>query len=110
MFKNIFHFFSFFLFASELYRSIFEIKEAKKTGGKFHQHFMCSFYACRSQKCKKDSQLKQLFALLGSVGVKAAYKHVDEIDPRLRPSWSWTHKEKVNHLKNLKVTFLTILK
>ena len=43
--------------------------------------FMCSFYACRSQKCKKDSRLKQLFALLGSEYVKAARKHVDENDP-----------------------------
>ena len=36
---------------------------------------------CRSQKRQKDSQLKQLFALLGSAAVKAVYKHVDEIDP-----------------------------
>ena len=41
---------------------------------------MLSFYARRSQKLKKDSQLKQFFALLGSVGVKANI-HVDEIDP-----------------------------
>ena len=32
-------------------------------------------------KAQKDSQLKQLFALLGSARVKAARKHVDEIDP-----------------------------
>ena len=31
---------------------------------------------------KKDSQLKQLFVLLGSAGVKAALKHPDESDPR----------------------------
>ena len=42
---------------------------------------MRSFYVRRSQKCKKDSQLKQLFALLGSAGVKAGRKHIDEIDP-----------------------------
>ena len=35
----------------------------------------------RSQKRKKDSQVKQLFGLLGSVWVKAARKHADEIDP-----------------------------
>ena len=52
-----------------------------KAKGQFHQHFMSSFYARKSQKCKKDSQLKQFFALSGSVGVKAACKHVDEIDP-----------------------------
>ena len=47
----------------------------------FHQHFTCSFYALRSQKRKTDSQLKQLLALSGSAGVKAACKRVDEIDP-----------------------------
>ena len=41
-----------------------------------------TFYARRSQKPKKDSQLKQLFALLGPAEVKATCKHVDEIDPR----------------------------
>ena len=41
---------------------------------------MGSFYAQRSQTRKKDSQLKQLFALLGSMGVKVAHAHVDEID------------------------------
>ena len=38
--------------------------------GQFHQHLMSSFYACRSQIHKKDSQVKQLFALLGLVRVK----------------------------------------
>ena len=33
------------------------------------------------QSAKKDSQLKQLIALMGSVGIKAASKLVDEIDP-----------------------------
>ena len=32
-------------------------------------------------KAQNDSQVKQLFALLGSLGVKAAHKHIDEIDP-----------------------------
>ena len=41
----------------------------------------------RSQKRKKDSHVKQLFALLGSACVKAASKNVDEIDP-----WSVTSK------------------
>ena len=48
--------------------------------GQFHQHFMHSFYARRSQKRKK-TQLKQLFAILGSAGIKASRKHIDEIDP-----------------------------
>ena len=53
--------------------------------GQFHQQFTSSFYACRSQKCKKDSQLKKLFALLGSACIKAALKHLDEIDPWMMP-------------------------
>ena len=35
----------------------------------------------QSQKVQKDSQLMQLFALLGSACMKTACKHVDEIDP-----------------------------
>ena len=33
------------------------------------------------RSAKKDSQVKQLYVLLGSACVKAASKHVDEIDP-----------------------------
>ena len=51
----------------------------------FHQNFM-SFYVRRSQKRKKDTQLKQLFALSGSACVKAVSKHVGEID-----DWSKSH-------------------
>ena len=47
-------------------------------------HFMSSFYARRSQKRKTDSQVKQLFALLGSASVKVARKHVGEIDSTCR--------------------------
>ena len=36
-------------------------------------------------KAQKDSQLKQLFALLGSLDVKAACKHVVEITPEGGP-------------------------
>ena len=32
-------------------------------------------------KAQKDSQVKQLFKLFASAGVKAAHKHIDEIDP-----------------------------
>ena len=52
----------------------------KEFWGQFHHHFMSNFYVRRSQKFKKDSQIKQLFALLGPACVKAAHKHVDEID------------------------------
>ena len=37
-------------------------------------------------KAQIDSQIKQLFALLGSADVKAVRKYVDEIDPRRRES------------------------
>ena len=43
--------------------------------------FTCSFYACRSRKRKKLLELTVFFKLLGSAGVKAGGKHVDEIDP-----------------------------
>ena len=39
-------------------------------GVKFINVFTCSFYMCRSQKFKKDSQVMQLFAILGSVCLK----------------------------------------
>ena len=52
------------------------------TFSQFYQQFTSNFYAHRSQKRKKDSQVKQLFLLLGSVCIKAACKHIDEIDPR----------------------------
>ena len=35
------------------------------------------------KSAKKDSQVKHLFALLGSVSVKVVRKHVYEIDPRM---------------------------
>ena len=43
-------------------------------GVNFINVFTHSFYACRSQKRKIDCQVKRLFALSGSVGVKAAIK------------------------------------
>ena len=52
--------------------------------GQFHRHFTSSFHAWRSQKLKQEteeSQVKQLFALFGPALVKAARKHIDEIDP-----------------------------
>ena len=64
--------------------SILSVVDVEKvTCCQFHQHFTQSFYAHKSQKHNKDSQLKQLFALSGTVRVKAAGKHVDEIDPLL---------------------------
>ena len=40
----------------------------------FHQRSTSSFYACRSQKRKKDCRVKQLFVLSGSASVKGAHR------------------------------------
>ena len=56
-------------------------KLLQQHGVNFINEFMHSFYAHRSQKQKRDSQVKQLLALSGSAGVKAAHKNIDEIDP-----------------------------
>jgi len=48
----------------------------------FHQHFRCSFYARRSQKCKKDWQLDCLFYASGICVHKSCKYNVDEIVPR----------------------------
>jgi len=48
----------------------------------FHQRFMCSFYACRSQKRKKTQLSHQyLFTLLGSVQVKAVRRTLMKLSP-----------------------------
>ena len=47
---------------------------------------MSNFYAHRSLKRQEDNQVKQLFALLGYVNVKAARIYVDEIDLGLQCS------------------------
>ena len=58
----------------------------KTTCSQFHQHFLqAAFTHADPYSAKKDSQVKQLFVLSGSVGIKAARKHVDEIDPWLKP-------------------------
>jgi len=49
--------------------------------GQFNQCFMQSFYPHQSRKHKNDSQVISHFVLWGSTSVKAARKHVGEIDP-----------------------------
>ena len=72
-----------------------EFQKLRNIRGQIHHHFTCSFYERRSQKHKKDSQVKQLFALLGSVGVKAAHKQVDEINPKSKGlKWQLFQKER----------------
>ena len=55
------------------------------TRGQFQQHFMHSFYVCRSQKAQKKSiRWSSYLCFLWSLYIKAARKHVDKIDPRTR--------------------------
>jgi hypothetical protein len=49
----------------------------------FHQRSMYSFYARRSQKRKKDSQVVNLFYTFGICERKSCTKNIDEIDPVL---------------------------
>ena len=55
-----------FVFSYQLHLS-----DTKAPGVNFINMFTCSFYSRRAQNCKKDSQVKQLFVLLGSAGIKA---------------------------------------
>ena len=49
------------------FETAFNLVQKFLTRGQFHQRFTSSFYARRSQKRQKDSQVKQIFALLGSL-------------------------------------------
>ena len=44
--------------------------------------FYGQLFCAQIPKAQKDSQIKQLFALLGPAYVKAGCKHDDKIDPR----------------------------
>jgi len=46
-----------------------------ETSGKFHQHSTYSFYACRSQKHKKDRQVVNLFYAFGIYERKSVKEH-----------------------------------
>ena len=50
--------------------------------GQFHPRVCTQLLRMQIPKAQKYSQLKQLFTLLGSASIKAARKHVDEIDPK----------------------------
>ena len=51
------------------------------SGVNFTNNLLAAFIYKDPKSAKKDSQARQLFALLGSARVKAACKYVDEIDP-----------------------------
>ncbi len=52
------------------------------TGSLFHQHFMSSFYACRSQMRKNTFKLSIFFCTFGICTQKNCLKNVGEIDYR----------------------------
>jgi len=53
-------------------------------GGRFHQHFTCSFYVRRSQSAKNTVKPLVFFALLGSLHVKAGCKMLMKLTPKER--------------------------
>ena len=55
--------------------------EREEIWGQFHQCSTSSFYARRSQKCKKLLDLTVFFALLGSASVKAARRMLMKLTP-----------------------------
>jgi len=59
------------------------ISQSTTTLSQFHQRFTHSFYARRSQKCKKDWQLDCFFTLLGSARVKAVRRMLMKLSPCL---------------------------
>ena len=61
--------------------------------------FYSQLLRLQSLKAQKDSQHKQLLALSESASVKAAGKHVDQIDP----------KKRKKYLKEKNFSFLNIL-
>ena len=57
------------------------IKQVSLPLGSISPSFYDKLLHTQIPKAQKDSQIKQLFELLGPACVKAARKHVDEIDP-----------------------------
>ncbi len=83
-----------------------EAKDFSETGAQFHQSSRYSFYASRSQKRKKDSQVVILFYAFGIYQHKSCTQNVDEIDP----GWKATKakaKKTENQRENLKSFFKT---
>jgi len=47
----------------------------------YHQHFTCSFYACRSQKCKRYLGFDWIITLSWSVRVRAVHRTLMKLSP-----------------------------
>jgi len=93
-------------------------KSCSNTLSQFHQHFMCSFYPCRSQKHKKILTTWLNFYPLGIRAHKPGHKHVGEIVPLSQFSdvnysnfshvlCLFQHKQKTFHFHH---TFLLLVK
>ena len=82
--ENVLQYEYLYIFSS-FHLLVFQPSFSSLPGVNFIIVFTRSFYALRSQKRTKDSHLKLLFALLGSEGIKAVRKHVDEINPQSFP-------------------------
>ena len=70
------------IFCSKLFRNCFGKKKIAFLGS-ISPTFYVQLLHMQIPKAQKDSQFKQLFALLGSASKKAACKHVEEIGPGL---------------------------
>ena len=62
---------------------IYTCNAGKDIKCQFHQRSTSSFYACRSQKCKKTIKSSSFFALLGSTSVKSACRMLVKLTPSL---------------------------
>jgi len=51
--------------AHGLHRLLLNVYGINVNIGRFHQHFTCSFYACRSQKCKNTVKSSVFFCAFG---------------------------------------------
>ena len=73
-----------------------QIQPIESPGLNFINLLTRSFYASRSEKRKKLLELTVIFVLLGSLSVKAAHKHVDEIDPKFLTSGVFYHDRSIS--------------
>ena len=67
---------------SNKYSKFQEMQKFRTKQGSISSTFYKQFLRAKIPKAQKNSQVKQLFSLLGSVRVKAVRKHVGEISPR----------------------------
>jgi hypothetical protein len=83
--------------------------------GQFHQHPACSFHWRRTQKHKKYSKVISVFALFGSVCIKAACKTLVKLTPgnvvkgkRVRKRYN-QYNDNDNHFVNYLIMVFAVL-